>query len=426
MVCLMAVAVSLPMALVSIAKVALFAFTAFYLLLTPTSTHTRCVLRELWTARVVLCVVAAFALSLFWTQADGATALVAFLKHAKLLGLVLLLILIRSAREARLALNCLLLGQALVLLSSWLMAADVPLFWTVRASGPMEITPYSGKSGADDQYIPFAVSYLDQTLMLTISAVIYWYQGRSSPGGAVFSWVFVAGALLNVLLLMPGRTAYVALIVCAVLAMLWQTPRRFPRWALALAPLGLLAILMATPTPLQERMTVALAEFKHYPQATDGESSVGTRLIMWTRAVKAIAHQPLHGYGVGATSVANQQVRASADDPLKGQGDVDNPHQEFLLWGVELGLGGSLALLALLSALVRDASRFSQAHWRSTVSVLLVVGLSCLFNSPLFDDLLGDFMCVSLGLLLALGFHADPSTTLASGQLPQDVGKADS
>jgi hypothetical protein len=29
--------------------------------------------------------------------------------------------------------------------------------------------------------------------------------------------------------------------------------------------------------------------------------------------------------------------------------------------------------------------------------------VACLFNSALYDDLMGDFFCVSLGLLMALG-----------------------
>lgn len=33
---------------------------------------------------------------------------------------------------------------------------------------------------------------------------------------------------------------------------------------------------------------------------------------------------------------------------------------------------------------------------------------ACVFNSPLYDDLLGDFICGAMGLLLATGMH-DPA-----------------
>ena len=43
---------------------------------------------------------------------------------------------------------------------------------------------------------------------------------------------------------------------------------------------------------------------------------------------------------------------------------------------------------------------------RATQSVLAATAIAYLLNSSLFDATIGDFFCVTLGLMLALGWHA--------------------
>ena len=89
-----------------------------------------------------------------------------------------------------------------------------------------------------------------------------------------------------------------------------------------------------------------------------------------------------------------------------GSGESSNPHQEYLLWGVELGVGGIALLLALLVSLMRDALRFPPPVSRSLISVTVALAVAALFNSILYDGLIGDYFCVILGLLMALGVQS--------------------
>ena len=82
-----------------------------------------------------------------------------------------------------------------------------------------------------------------------------------------------------------------------------------------------------------------------------------------------------------------------------------NPHQEFLLWSVELGLPGALLLGALFGGIWRDGARGDLSARRAIGSMLLAMLLACLFNCALYDALIGDFFCVIVGLLLALAAH---------------------
>jgi hypothetical protein len=50
-----------------------------------------------------------------------------------------------------------------------------------------------------------------------------------------------------------------------------------------------------------------------------------------------------------------------------------------------------------------DARQFPTAVKRATLTAVAVTAVACLFNSSLYDALIGDYLCTALGLLMALG-----------------------
>ena len=92
-------------------------------------------------------------------------------------------------------------------------------------------------------------------------------------------------------------------------------------------------------------------------------------------------------------------------------GERSNPHQEYLLWGVQLGVPGIFLLLALMISIMKDTLSMETQAARATQSALLALAIACLFNSSLYDAQIGDFFCVVLGLLLALGLHPQNPTS---------------
>lgn len=74
------------------------------------------------------------------------------------------------------------------------------------------------------------------------------------------------------------------------------------------------------------------------------------------------------------------------------------------MWGVQLGIPGILLLLALMLSILRDTMKMEENHARAAQSTLLALAIACLFNSSIYDAQIGDFFCIVIGLLLALGF----------------------
>ena len=148
----------------------------------------------------------------------------------------------------------------------------------------------------------------------------------------------------------------------------------------------------------------------------NSSSSSGLRLHFWHRSVQSIKESPLLGSGVGSWS--NEYNRIEKKFTLKNV-EVNkrgNPHQEYLLWGVQLGIPGILLFLGFLVAVFRDTLTADTAPARAAQSVLVALAVACFFNSSVYDALIGDFFCVALGLMLALSGYKKPPLNAESAR----------
>ena len=385
-----AVSVSLPMAWISLGKLLLFASALVYFSAQLLTQKNDAALRRLWSVKVVLLIVAVFAFSLLWTEAPTDIALLAFAKHSKLLEIALLVSLIRNAREARFALLAFSLGQTSFILSSWVMATGYRVPWATSEAHP------------DYTYVVYS-TYLDQTLIFAGAAAVFWHLRQQL---LLLPWLALLMALLavgNNLFLQVGKTGYLATLAVFALAVAWEIPKKWRLTMLVLVPLVAGAGLYAGSAKFQGKVSQVVAESQGYANAGDSATSSGLRLHAWKRSLQAMAQQPLTGHGVGSWTQSVKRIEGADAQKVFRNGLTSNPHQEFLLWGVELGVGGTLLLLALIASLTRDALTFSTPVMRATLSMVALMVVACLFNCSLYDALIGDFFCVTLGLLLALG-----------------------
>ena len=347
---------------------------------------------RLRTPLLVAFMLAAMTVSLLYTSAPMDEALHDLNKYSKLLLIPLALVLVRSRKEALFALGLYIGAETFVLLTSYLLSAGWEAPWVLKPLGIRQSvgTVYS--------------SYLDQSMMTAAFAALAWNLRRDFPGryGPHVAVGLAVLAAINVLLLLPGRTAQLALLCALALALFWETPRR-GRPAAVLMPLLLLAAVMGLSPHFKGRVTMVASEALDYMNGNRAPTSTGTRLNLWQRSAEAIEQKPLSGHGVGSWPRVYGRLERSESNPMFA--NVRNPHQEYLLWGVQLGLGGIALLLAFEALMLRDASPFRRDVRHATYSMVAVFAIVCLFNSALFDALIGDYFCLLLGVLLALGVH---------------------
>jgi O-antigen ligase len=363
-------------------------------------------LPDMRTPALVLLAFFTFALSLLWTVAPQAEALGAVAKYGKLLVIVLMVLLIRDRREALYALAAFAGAQLFLLLSSWMLFARLPVPW---ATSNMALTHSAVFS-----------SYLDQGIMSAVFAAVCWHLRGLVPGkfGRPLAVIVALLALGSVFFVLTGRSGHLIAIALLSMAVMWELPRRY-RLGAALIPFVLLAALSFGSPAVRLRIAQVNSEIQAFSfkqgadiAATGTASSSGIRLHFWHRSLQSIRDNPLLGSGAG--SWASEYNRLEQQEKAKYTAVTGgNPHQEYLLWGVQLGIPGILLLCALMFSLLKDTMKMETPHARAAQSVLLGLAIACLFNATLYDALIGDFFCVLLGLLLALGLSKAPGPVMA-------------
>lgn len=408
--CFAAVAVALPMAIISIAKLLLF-LCALGVLVDGWLSQRRAPALLLASASpVILLTLVLMAVSGLWSTGTTDEALLAIVKHGKLALIPIVLSLTRSRREALVAVAFFVGGQVFSLSSTWLMFMGIAVPWaTSKEMGICEICSFAVFS-----------SYLDQSIMTAVLAAVCWhlrcYAGTRWRTPLALT---TAGlALVCVFFIFQGRTGHLVAIALMTLAIVWEFPTRY-RFQLVLIPLLLTAVLAASSGKVSHGLTEIGNSIESFNQSgpTSSSSSSSIRIDLWHRSLQSLAASPWHGTGVGSWErefKRQETIHAQVPAPSSANVQHHNPHQEYLLWGVELGVPGIALLCAVLLALYRDSLRLETPARRAMQSVLLALTIACLFNCTLYDSLIGDFFCIALALLLALGSHTAPLAAATS------------
>ena len=401
----LAASVPVSIAAISLSKLALL-LVALWLLLRPTRVSAVPYRWDDKSVVVVLLMLAALAFSMTYTSAPWSIAVIDLTKYSKLLLIVLIPYLISTREQAYTALVFYAAAQTFVLLSSWLLAFGIALPWVSSAA-------YSETNTVFDLYI-------HQSIMTTGFAALCWHLRHEQKAlwWQVLAPVLGVIALVNVMFLLDGRTGYFAAVTVIASALFWETRKQW-RWLALLFPILIVALALMTSTQFKTRVQLAVSEARAHQVGNDPASSTGLRLNYWYRSVEAIAERPLIGFGAGSWVQQYRRLNAGADNGY--QDSVGNPHQEFLLWGALLGVGGMGLLLALLAALWRDARKFSPPRARAIRSIILILTVTAMFNSVLYDGVIGDYFCMLLGLLLALG---KPNAVAPAATVPMVARRA--
>lgn len=404
-VCAMSFAVSLPIAVISLSKLALVC-TFFWMLGTSKDMQRAVSARSLLVHRLIYLAMAAFVLSAFWSNASGQAITKSVTQHGNLLIIPLVFFFVRTRREAVIALKTFMLGQAILLLGSWALYLHLPLPWA-----------QSDAASNSDQYAVFS-SYLDQSIMTALFGALAWHL-RDWLAPSFRPLAIVVVTLLSIFAvfgIFVGRTGYLTALAMVTLAVYWGLPEKWRLWAI-LAPVVLAGLVSVFVPQAIERTWLVRTEVSqqlHSEEPQSASTSTGIRLNFWKSALLAIEKNMWIGHGAGSWGQQFDALQPNSQIPGYVP-TVGNPHQEYLLWGVELGIPGIVLLTALFASIWRLTTGFEQQAARASQSALVATMLACLFNCSLTDALIGDFLCVALALTLCLGLNPAPHGTTHKG-----------
>ncbi|MDE2310695.1 MAG: O-antigen ligase family protein [Betaproteobacteria bacterium] len=253
-------------------------------------------------------------------------------------------------------------------------------------------------------------SSITQNILMSYAAYLLFLQVREA-GSSKARWLFTGLAIFaggNVLFMVSGKTGYLILLALLTyfawitLARRLHLSGRSIGWREG-AGTGLLTLAVIFGTyqvspRLHERVNKMVTEFQAWQPNMHNETSTGERLEFYYNTFAIVKQHPLLGVGTGGFPAAYARQVQGKDVTL-----TRNPHNEYLLVTVQVGVAGLALLLYLFYTQWRHAvklpSLFEQDAARGLV---LTIALTSLFNSPLHDHTEGLFFAFASALLFAI------------------------
>jgi O-antigen ligase len=213
-------------------------------------------------------------------------------------------------------------------------------------------------------------------------------------------WLFLAAiTFLNIIYLVHSRTGQIISILLIVFFVIYHYRIKSLLWLLMIA-----ISIFVFRNELLPLVPNKILETKHEIVSHDASrdvssTSAGRRYEIYSNTINLIKNSYGMGYGTGsfkeeyAKFVANQHTFLS---------NPSNPHNQFLLTALELGIFGLIFLL-LMFYIHWHLSRFlkNKEHDYLVKSLVILIVVGSLFNSLFLDATEGKFYCLLIGLLLS-------------------------
>lgn len=336
--------------------------------------------------------VALFALVVFgsfysvssWDSALG----INFNKYLKIIFGVLFLTVFLNEKYRELSFKAFFVGVFFVLLCTYLnIFFDLPWSLTKNRGWGVDHTVFG--------------NYITQNIMMSFFVLqSFFYFGRAKKNfEKIFFLAVAVAAIASVIYLSNGRTGYFVLFGGAFVYFVFVLPKR---WMLAGVSIILLAGVFAfgTSDRIQERFDLAQQETQLlFEQHARGEvptfSSIGARWYMWMKSIELIKERPLTGWGLGSHGV---KWCEKAPEPVWCQVGDTTPHNQFLFFGVELGILGIVAFCSLLGVLCW-AAFYGEEYKALMMGFVAIFFCDSLVNASLWNAREYNFFIIMMCLL---------------------------
>ncbi|WP_442953438.1 O-antigen ligase family protein [Paraburkholderia sp. SOS3] len=308
--------------------------------------------------------------------------------------------------------------------ANWQAIVRRSLFVTLAVVAVLSTTNYIGLTALGPAHNPLepdtrAWVFKNRISGGMLSALLFYQAADLALAARSSRWRLVLAAVaalafVNVLVMLQGRTAQIVALIflLVVAARLSFINRSQLRLHPVLCGAGLIAVAgltlaVACSVPSGRLLQVA-SEVREYRQ-TDAVTSSGLRLEWYRKSLELIKQRPVFGYGTAGLGTEFKKLTAGKTG-AEGL-PTHNPHNEYLLLGVQLGGLGIALFINLLVQIARDAMALERRSRHLLLAWLAAFALGCLANSMLLDFTEGHMLVLLAGILLGCGYRRSAATS---------------
>ena len=230
--------------------------------------------------------------------------------------------------------------------------------------------------------------------------------GRFSPRQRGIGLALAFALALVVATHSVSRNALLLLPVLFAASLLWRFRSLRGRLAGLAVLLTLVALAWQGAPNIQNRFTGMLSDYQALKSTSNYSTSVGARWRMYEEASQVMLKNPVFGTGVGSWLPHWRTVWSGLHQDLSPElerhnAEINNPHNDFLLAGMETGVAGLLILVWLVASFVRAGWQHRSAVHGATLVIGLTILVTGLLNAPFRDAALGMTLLWLLGVSVA-------------------------
>jgi len=326
-------------------------------------------------AHIALALFALLGLGMGYSVADWEQAWDGWMHYTDILTVVLVMLVFNSQARQRAAVDVWLISMGVILGLTFFIVLSGIALW----------------NGTPDNAYLFK-NHITHSILMALTAYIAAVRGMVRKQWGYFALTLLA--MLNVLIFTQGRSGQVVLLGLFLL-FLYQF---FPlRWMVA----GLFALvvgiggLYSLSHNFQHGVDKTIIALRHY-QATQADNSTAVRYEYLRNAWGLYQEHPWLGTGTGSYA-PRYLALVTEKDIFPG----DNPHNEYLMLGIQLGLPGIMLFVAWLGAMMYYSRYLDKEARYLAQGVALMMAVGCLFNSLLLDFTEGHVFAYFTGVLFA-------------------------
>lgn len=323
------------------------------------------------------------ALGIAYSTAPSGTAFSTFSKYRELLLLALLPPFFQSEFTRRWAWNAFIIASIVTLLGSYVI-----YFGLIDYMQPAD---------------PSIKNRITHSLLMAFFAFFCMHKSLQADKYRLFYIALLALCIHNLFFIVSGRTGQ---LIFLLLMLLFYIQRfDIKKAALLIAVTVTLLLVFITYSDSASRINEGFAQTQNYLHSETGETntSMGQRLTFWKHSLTLISEHPWLGHGTGSYPIEYLKVASKTDIASS------NPHNEYLMITVQIGIAGLSLFLAFLFSQYRYSLKLvNESKWLAQ-GVLVALATNSLFNSSILDFTEGHWFTAMIALCFAtLPTHTNP------------------
>jgi O-antigen ligase len=242
-------------------------------------------------------------------------------------------------------------------------------------------------------------SHIKTSFFMAMAAFFLAFELKQIQSHRFLIFLVVIAMAYYLLFMSVGRIGYITFVLCLCF-LAWHWYRLKGLMLASVIALVTIGTAYLVSDLFADRINLLAQDLDLYHQGGRLlESSLGSRIQFAKTSSALISERPFWGWGTGSFAEAYATMHQGEETLL-----TDNPHNEFLRVGVELG-GAGLILLIMLFLWQWRLSKYLPKETQGLCrGILLAFIVGCLINSWLKDFTEGYFYC----LMMAVFFSALP------------------